>query len=153
MGKRRIGLPSKQKAVYYKFTLPKLVLLTVTVLLLAWIVPIDELNILRALNFESLVIGGWLIVIGFAIFFEGILSFPDMQKHASKIGGWILILVGFSSFGFGLIAVFGGIDILYGSPELRMWTTVLFIFGTAVFTVTVFPEIIHRKTTIAVLNG
>lgn len=141
------------KALGYKITLPKAVVFAFTLLLFFWVAPVDEFNVLREISFESLFIGGWLIVAGLGLFIEGLASLPETKRGTSKVGASILIIVGFTAFTFSALALIGGVNILLDSVELRTITTILFGIASIVFFITLIPEVVSRKSFVARLRS
>jgi len=141
------------KALGYKITLPKAVIFAFTLLLFFWVAPIDEFNVLRSVSFESVFIGGWLIVAGLGLFIEGLASIPETKRGASKVGAMILIILGFTAFIFSALALIGGVDILYDSVELKTITSILFGVASIVFFITLIPEVVSRKSFVARLRN
>lgn len=136
----------------YKITLPKALVFGFTVFLFLWIANITQLDVLRTLDFESIVLGYWLIGIGLALVIEGLLSIPDAKRGRSKVGGVVIIAFGFVAFIFASMSIVGGVDLVTGTDDARLITTVLLLGGSVVFFLTLLPELIHRKSFVKALN-
>lgn len=141
------------KALGYKITLPKAVLFAFTLLLFFWVAPVNEFNVLQSVSFESLTIAFFLGVSGFVLLIEGLASMPETKRGTSKIGAFILILLGFIAFAFSFIAISNGYDILRDSAELRFMTTLLFGITSILLFITLIPEIFSRQSFVARLRN
>lgn len=93
-----------------------------------------------------MIYGVWLGAIGFWFVIEGIASTPQANRGTSKVGAYLLMGIGFISFAFGAVSIVGGFDVLTGSPEIRMVTTILFGGASILFFVTIVPEIFSRES-------
>lgn len=136
----------------YKVSLAKALVLGFSVFLFFWVANISQFNILRTLDFESIVIGYWLIGIGLALVIEGLLSIPDAKRGRSKVGGILIISFGFVAFAFASMSLIGGVDMITEGSEARLITTVLLFAGSVIFLITLLPELINRKTFVKALN-
>lgn len=134
------------KALGYKVTVPKIGIFVFTALLFFWIAPIDQINLLRQMDFESLTFGFWFVLVGLLFFVEGLLSLPETRKATSKAGASILIGLGFIAFAFGALSLIAGVDIVKGSTELSTISSIILGGASILLFVALIPEIFNRKS-------
>lgn len=141
------------KALGYKVTFFKAVVFFFGLLFFLWLLPVDELNILRDADFESIVIGSWLLISGSWFVIEGMASTPEAKKGTSKAGLFALLALGFIGFTFGVGSIVFGIDLIKDNLEIRYATLIVLGGSTGLFFVTMFPEVFKRTSFIKALNG
>jgi len=143
------------KAQGWKVTFPKIVLTVVTFLIFAWIVPFEPItSIVRSISFETLFISAWLLIVGLAFTIETLVVFANVTlKGSARFAGYLILSFGLIAFGFGFTTLFSAIDIVNGSPELRMIASFILVVATLMFFVTLAPEIFKRESFLKAIAG
>lgn len=136
----------KSQATKLRTVLPLGTVTLFSLFLFFTILPLQEFNPFRDIDFTGAVFVFWLAFVGLVLITLGIVAMPEMRNIPARIAGFFFIAFGLLAFVFGLIIMIDGdVNAILNDPTLRFFATLLFGVATVILLADLIPRIISRK--------